>query len=279
MNKNLLIVSFMLALLFSVFTLKPAFAAGNGDGNHDTVIEQGQKVETVVVFGNDAVVKGTVNEGVIVIDGNLNIKSTADIHGVVLVIGGHVQQQAGAKVTEDVLSFAFGHGIKFGFLLAATLLAASWLARLALSLLFLILAFAAGLWLKDKLDPLQSTVRRTPGKLILIGAITSVLLTAVDLLLVISVIGIPVAAVLLILPFVFFCIGLAVTGRMTAEKLVGYQGRPPWRNLIYGLLLVVACINFPFLGGLLLLGLIWLSTGLMVIWIYEWARARKSIAK
>lgn len=276
MKNKKLIVSLMLALLLSCFTLKPVFAEDNVITNQNTDIEKGQEVETVLVFGHDAVIKGTVNEGVIVIDGNLDIQSSAHVHGLVLVVGGNIQQQPGAKVTQDVLSFAFGHGIKFGFLLAAILLVASWFARLAISLLFLILAVFAGWMLKDKLEPFESSIQRSPSKLLLIGAISSLLLTAIGLLLIVSVIGIPIAGVLLILPFIFFLIGLAAVGNQIGKRITGYEQRSPRMNLLYGSLIIVACMNFPFLGGLLILGLMWLSVGLMVLWLSEKVKSRKA---
>jgi hypothetical protein len=194
----------------------------------------------------------------------------------VLVIGGHIKQEPGAKVTDNVLSFAFGEGTSFGFLLAGVVLMASWLARLGFSLLFLILSVVAWLLLKERLEPFQASVRRSLWKLILIGAVTSVLLTAVTLLLVISVIGIPVAAVLFLLPFVFFFIGLAAIGQMIGENILWIKERPAWLNVLYGTVIVVAWINIPFLGGLLFIGLVWLFTGLMIVWLYERFHFRKN---
>lgn len=276
MRKKKWIASLMLALLVSCLTFKPVFAENNVVNDGSTVIQKGQHVETVLVFGHNAVVKGTVNEGVIVIDGNLDIRSSADIDGLVLVVGGDVTQQPGAKVTENVLSFAFGNGVKFGFLLAGILLVAIWFARLAISLLILILTVFAGWLLKDKLQPFEHSIQRSPGKLLLIGAIASVLLTALGLLLVISVIGIPIAGVMLILPFIFFFIGLAAAGNWIGKHILKQERRSPRKNLVYGTLIIVACINIPFLGGLLFLALIWVSVGLMVLWLNEKLRSRKA---
>lgn len=269
MNKIRAPLSFMLVLAISLFVLKPAFAAGDVIQNKNTMVEKGQHVETLVVFGHDAVVNGSVDDGVIVIDGNLSIQSSANINGLVLVLGGNIHQQAGANVTEDVMSFAFGHGIKFGFLLALILVVALWFARLALSLLFLILSAATGWLLKEKIKPFERSITENPIKLLIIGGLTSLILLAVESLLVISVIGIPVAIVLFVMPFVFFFIGLAAVSNQVGRFLAGHEKRTARKNLLLGVFLVVACINFPFLGGLLFLGLIWISLGLMVLWLNE----------
>lgn len=276
MKKTRVAISFLLALVISLMALKPALAAGDVVQSKNTTVEKGQHVDTLVVFGHNGVVKGTVNDGVIVIDGNLSIQSSANINGIVLVLGGNIHQQAGAKVTESVLSFAFGHGIKFGFLLALILVVALWLARLALSLLFLLFSYIAGWLLKEKLDPFEHSMTRNPVKLLIIGGLTSLILLAVESLLVVSVVGIPVAIVLFILPFVFFLIGLAAVSNQVGRFLAGYEIRTARKNLLFGTFLMIACINFPFLGGLLFLGLIWISLGLMVLWLNERFFRKKS---
>ena len=59
MNKLRVAVSIMLALFISLMVLKPAFAARDVVSNKNTMVEKGQHVDTLVVFGHDAVVKGT----------------------------------------------------------------------------------------------------------------------------------------------------------------------------------------------------------------------------
>ncbi|HET7615864.1 MAG TPA: hypothetical protein VFK27_02815, partial [Bacillales bacterium] len=230
----------------------------------------------VVVFGNNAVIKGTVAEGTIVIDGDLTITPSAKVHGLVLVIGGNVHQQAGAKVSHDVLTFSFGKEIDFGLLLAGVLVLSGWLVKLGLSLLFLILSVTAGMLLRRRQNYFIKPVIDSPGKLLLIGAITAVLFTAVELLLVISVIGIPVAVILLLLPFVFFFIGFSTLADMAGKKMVWRDDQPVWVRLFFGSFMIVAVMNIPLVGGLLFLGLIWFSLGLMILWVNEFIKKRRT---
>ncbi|HEX6922275.1 MAG TPA: hypothetical protein VF149_00500 [Bacillales bacterium] len=275
MKKGKIFVSLLIVMWSLIWTVKPAFAADNVIVGENTVIQPEQTVENVVMYGSNAVIKGTVQNAVIVINGDLDIKESAEIHGLVLVVGGNVEQAPGAKVTENVLAFTFGDHTNFGFLLAAVLLLTSWILRLAMSLLFVILSLAAGLIMKKKLDPFTHNVRRAPGKLIAIGAIASVLLAAIGILLVLSIVGIPVVVMLFILIFVFFFIGLGAVASIVGDHIAGHETRPAWLNLLYGSLSITAAVNFPFLGGLLGLGLIWLSIGLLVLSIYNRIRTKR----
>ena len=103
MKKAKLIFSLLSALLFLTLMVKPTSAFG-GDIIQDdhTTVAQGQTVDNVVVFGSDAVIKGTVKGSVVVIDGDLSIEKSAKIKDVVLVIGGQIKQEQGAKVTDEV---------------------------------------------------------------------------------------------------------------------------------------------------------------------------------
>lgn len=269
-------ISFFILILFSLLVVEPVLAFGkNVVESKETVVEQNQTVDNVVVFGSDAIIKGSVRGAVIVINGDLTIQKSAEIKGLVLAVGGQIDQQPGAKIRDEVLSFNFGHGRDNSFLIGGILLLASWTVALALSLLFVIFSVITGLVLRDNINKFITPIRRSTGKLIIIGAITNVLLTAISLLLFVSIIGIPVAVVLFFLPLVFFFIGLAAVSKIVGQQMTRQEPRPSWLSFLYGSAIVVACINFPFLGWLLFLGLVWLSTGLMAMWVVKKIKTRK----
>jgi hypothetical protein len=56
---------------------------------------------------------------------------------------------------------------------------------------------------------------------------------------------------------------------MIGEQFPFAQERQPWLNTVIGSALVVALLNFPLIGLFVLLGLHWLSLGLLTSWLWE----------
>lgn len=270
MRKGKVVFSLFIILFLASFIIRPTLAYG-GDIIHDdpTTVAKGQTVENVVVFGSDAVIKGKVTGAVIVIDGNLSIEKTAKINDVVLVVGGHIKQVQGAELDDDVLNFTFGNGASLGFILAGIVLLSSWALRLGFSLLCIIVVILTLLIMRNKTEVLNNVVKDKPIRTLLIGAVSSVLLLVIGGLLSVTIIGIPVALLLLILWLIFFFIGLTVVSRMVSRFIVGHDNRRPWLNGFFGALILVGFMNLPFLGWLLILGVTWISTAFMVLWVFR----------
>jgi len=78
----------------------------------DVRVEKNEKiVGSVVVFGGDAYIAGSVTEDVVVLGGDLIIEETADIRGSAVCFGGDIEKMAGAKIGEQEVSlgsFPFG---------------------------------------------------------------------------------------------------------------------------------------------------------------------------
>jgi hypothetical protein len=275
MRKGKLFFSLLILLVVMSFTIKPSYAFG-GDIIQDdhTTVAKGQTVDNVVVFGSDAVIKGTVKGSVVVINGNLSVEKTAKIKDVVLVIGGEMTQEQGAKVTDEVYDFAFGNGASLGFIVAGVLLLTDWGLRLGISLLLIIMAILTLLLMRNKTEILTKVVKERPIKTLLIGAITSVLLIVVGALLGVSIVGIPLALLLIILWMIFFFMGITVISQMISRFIVGHDKRKPWLNGFYGSLVFVGFMNLPFLGWLLILGVFWFSTAFMILWAFRKIRFR-----
>jgi len=266
MSKGKWITGFLLSLII-ICMGHPASAFG-GDliQNDRATVNKGQTVDNVVVFGNDATIKGHVRGSVIIIDGDLSIEKTAQIKDVVLVIGGDISQDKGAKVSDEVIDFKFGNGASLGFIIAGILLLTSWGLRLGFSLLFIVVVMITLLIMRNKTDNFERVVKERPLRVILIGAVSGVLLFVIGLLLSVTIIGIPVALLLFLFWLIFFFIGLSAASQMISRFIVRYEHRQPWLNGLFGALVLVGFINIPFLGCLLFIGILWLSTAYMTLW-------------
>lgn len=88
----------------------------------DIRVESGQTIGRFLVTGGDATVAGVVEKGVVVVDGNLFLTPGAHIKGVVVVLGGHVKREEGAKLEKPVLALAPGKAPVAGFVVLGLLL-------------------------------------------------------------------------------------------------------------------------------------------------------------
>ncbi|SFG39161.1 hypothetical protein SAMN05660649_01535 [Desulfotomaculum arcticum] len=273
---NRLILLIIITLLFFC-TAANAFAAEQSLIRHqDTVISEDQMVESVVVVGGDATVYGSVRDVVVVINGNLDIKKSSRIMGTVLVIGGNIRQEPGAHLTDNVLNISFDRATSNSLLLGGMLFIGVWFMRLVLSLLFTLLPFIIATISKHRLEPLVILVRRSPERLLLIGFVSSLLLTAIIALLAITVVGLPLVILLLLASLVIFLLGLASISLVVGEWLPG-NDRAPYLNTLGGSIIIISAINFPFLGSLLLLSLFWISLGIVILWYWENRKNNKGI--
>ena len=272
MLKNL--CKYLFCIIFLLLFPSGALAHGheyerNLFARHDTLIPEGQWVENVVVVGGDATVYGLVRDTVVVINGDLDIKKSAQVSGLVLVIGGKIVQEPGAQLTKSVLNINFDQAVLNSLILGVVLLTAAWFLKLAFSLLMIVLPVITAIIARHRIEPYKVLVRRSPWRLLIIGAAASMFITAIGALLSVTIIGIPIAIVLLIITILFFLLGMAAISIAAGEHLPLGTGRAQWITAAGGAIVLTAGINLPFFGSLLLIGLFWVSLGAVIMRLWE----------
>lgn len=271
MIKNFLRYLFLLSFLL----LLPSGALAHGnDGRdlfvrHDTLIPEGQNVENVVVVGGDTKIYGAVRDSVVVINGDLEIKKSAHISGLILVIGGRIIQEPGAQLKESVLNITFDEAFINSLVIGGGLLAAVWIVKLIFSLLLIILPIVTYAIARHRIEPYKALVRQSPWRLLIIGAASSIFIVALGVLLSVTIVGIPIALVLLIITILLFLVGITAISMVTGEQLPLGAGRSPWMTASGGAVAITAGTNLPFLGSLLLIGLFWLALGTVIMHLWE----------
>ncbi|PKR86213.1 polymer-forming cytoskeletal protein [Heyndrickxia camelliae] len=269
MKRFRVLLSFLLMMIISSLLLTPVLADEKNIINQkETIIPKNEKVENVIVLGNDATINGEVKVAVVVINGNLQINKTANIKGPVLVIGGQINQEIGAKVTEPIISLNLNNETKNSFILGGLLFLASWITRLAISILLLLITVIAGIATKHKWTSLPEGFQMKPGKIIITGFISSLALFALSVLLTILIIGIPIVILIIIGVLISLIAGLIFISGNLGNQFRIMEGRPKWLVLLAGTSLIVAAINFPLFGGIFLLMISWFSLGLSVSWLH-----------
>ncbi len=195
--------------------------------------------EVVAVFGNVRV-RGAVEGDVVAVMGSVDLGDSARVGGDVVAVGGMVHASPSAEIQGESVSIPFlGHPRW-----------APWLplAAGAISLvLFLVLGAIVAVLFPERLGRVAATVSRRTFLSLLLGAATFPVLPILVVLLVITVIGIPVALLLLFLYPV-----AALVGYIAACALIGarFRGRPVTEPpLLPSVLLGVAFVGVFFLAA------------------------------
>jgi hypothetical protein len=260
-----------MAIMFCtlLFTI-PTSAMAKGIFEHqDTVVPANQVVDDVVVVGADTTIWGTVNDSVIVFNGNLQLKASAKVNGFVLVVGGQIQQEEGAFIADEIINLSFDKATQNSLLIGGGLVIGTWLLQLAISIVLIVLPVLTVLIFKKRIDPFVDYARQASGRLFAIGFFSSLILIALTVLLLVTIIGIPVAIVLLIAVFLAFIIGLAALSRVVGEKIEGTLARSNWVISLTGSILLVSLMNIPLVGVIICLGILVFSIGILTIWMLE----------
>lgn len=170
------------ALLVFLLTVQ-AVAAANHDRDRerpdvfahaDIRIESHQHIERLLVSSANAVVAGTITEGVIIVDGTLTILPGAKIGGKIIILGGQLKNESGAALEQVLWVVPPAQSPFTGIVLAgltlffvACLIGMPYLLWL---LLHLASRFPAFLHLKDQLLAMR---RRWPALYIIITLVVS----------------------------------------------------------------------------------------------------------
>ncbi len=243
---------------------------------HATFIRNGQVIDDAFVLGHNVQVAGTVNEMIVVMDGNIRLLSTA-LTDVIVDLGGRVEFAPGAhanKLIHISLRTPFWNGALVGVVAVLFLWGGIFLVTVGLGLLAVAMAWGLRSDLQAPLQMLEQSVRRAGFA----GLLTSVLTLAISGLLGATLFGIPLAVVMAILYIGVGMVGLSVVavwvGRLFFRDKM--PDRPLWVYALAGVSLLIAFFNIPFIGGVLFFIMWMISVGVSMIWFWRfWILHRK----
>jgi hypothetical protein len=218
---------------------------------HGNLVRVGQSVvvsvdedvrgNVVVVFG-DCEVRGRVEGNVVTVGGGLNLRDEAEVSGTVVAVGGRLAADAGAE-TGDTVSLDWldgGAGAGVGRLLdhrvLTFVLTQSLFLMTLLAALVAVAASPAG-----RLAAVLARLRGDPARVFGVGAVLTLtaplVLAVLTALLIITVIGVPVALLLALGVAAVVVLALSATGVVVGEKL-GAAGRPAPLSVALGLVVL-----------------------------------------
>ena len=221
------------------------------------VIDEDERViADITLIGGDVTINGCVEGDVVVIGGDIFINSTGYVRGDAIAVGGKVRKEEGAKVTGSTISIRFpilmlARGSVFQVIEGIMLLV------MIVSIILSALSFSL---FPKPIDRIANKLSTRPDKSFLFGYIAYIGFFLAWLLLLVSVIGIPLAffgepvAILILMIFAYSAFNQVVGAKFF---MVNKTGKSFW----YGIL---ATTSLPFI--LLVLGFI---TDSLVLFIFN----------
>ncbi|MBI4670233.1 MAG: polymer-forming cytoskeletal protein [Chloroflexi bacterium] len=221
-------------------------------GCNVTVEKDGIVRGSITDFGGNISIAGTVQGSIATFGGDVILTETAVVEGDIATIGGNYQIAPGAVVRRSTSPLAppspprpfnpFTRTFNFGFDLLGGIVTA--LAFAALGALVVIIA-------PDATRRVGDAVQAKPVNTIGVGCLTALVLPILGILLIITLIGIPVAFLLGIAAWAAWIFGGIAIGLLAGEKILGafkVNNILPVVAVILGIIILMLIGQVPILG-------------------------------
>lgn len=227
------------------------------------VVEEGETVGDAVAVGGSVEVRGKVHDAVAV-GGDVHVSKSGEVRGDAVTVGGRLNVEPGGTVAGDRVEVGPGMipkrllGGLLGLGAAGAALGAVW-SIMGTIVLFIIL-FAFGLVLfalsPSRLQAVGNVLAARPIKSGLVGILAAIVATLLTALLAVSLIGIPLALLLVLGVMMASLFGLAALALRLGHAIPLWPAKNTALALAMGALAILIVCQIPWLGGFLL----WLAT-------------------
>lgn len=278
---NLMLTAFLTILFLSLAPLS-AFADTllTQMGGNAVVVPEGQVIQNVLAVNSDARVSGTVNDIVLVINGDIYLEPNSHVN-LVIDLGGNVHNLSREPAENGILQFSFTLELINQFLIAGAMVAGFWFIRLMGSMLSIIIFTCLGVLLKNYLSRFlrqsEELLSSSATRLFGIGAATSLVLVALMILLSFTVVGIPLALLIFVMSLFAVVFGLVPIMEYLGRNLLSSRisDLPSLTRLLIHAILFVAIVNLPLIGLLFFTGSGIMGLGLVLTQIWMQLKKRK----
>jgi len=271
MKRFRLLTAIVLTVIFVMMAPMSVFADTllTQMGGNPVVVPEGQIIENVLAVDSDARIGGTVSDIVLVINGDtyLGPKSQVDL---VINLGGSVYNSSQKPAGKGIFEFNFSLKLMNNFMLAGAMVAGFWFLRLIGSLLGIILLSCFGFLVRSYLSPYlrqsEELMTSSVARLFGIGTAGTLVFLALISLLSLSVIGIPLAIIILMVYVIAVIFGLIPIMDYLGMKWLSpnIASFPVLTSLLVEAVLFVALVNLPLLGYLVIAGSVILGLGIVL---------------
>lgn len=234
----------------------------------DVVIPQDAVVDNVVVIGGNVTIAGTVKNEVVVINGNLTLQKTAKLSERAFVIDGRIMQEEGAVVKKSFVNIRPDSANLMSFLFAGSMVLFLEFIKLAVGIFVVIIPPILAWGFQKKSSGFQMICERYFSKNIALGVLSSIAFLIVETLLIISIVGIPLAilfGVLFLVTIILGVSGLCMTIGVRIASNIGFIEKSIFIQTLCGSIAVALLINIPFAGIVVLLVAMLFGIGAVVM--------------
>lgn len=269
-----IILTLVLLLLFPGNASADELSSQFG-GTTPLTLPAGQTVESVLALSTDAHIAGTVQDIVLVINGDVYLEPTARID-LVIDIGGQVINPSNVTAKTGILRLSFTKKFMNELFLGLAMILGLWLVRLVISILGIVLLTGLGFLFRNRLKQEETLLKTYPLRLLSIGLAAFFIILGLIITLSLTVIGIPLAILILIIATGASLLGILPVLRhigkaILSEKILEYPTLTQW--FIFALLFV-SVLNLPLLGFIVLLGVLLMSLGIVTAATWGYLKKR-----
>jgi hypothetical protein len=250
---------FFIAIVLIIFPAAAVKAENVFKVGTDVTIEEGMKVNNVVVVGGQITVTGLVENNVVALGGSVVLTSKALVRGNVVCIGGVIARGSGAQVFGKMKEInssnisaiinSFFRGEPEGWSALFNIIS------LYFQGLIFILALLTAFILPRPLTAIKQSIQESKIKSFFWGLFATLMITPFFILLVISVAGIyliPVAFTALLMAFILgYIAAAALLGNIILTKIVHVSKNSLIVETILGLILLLLIGWMPYIGWLI----------------------------
>lgn len=263
-------ITFCLLVIFILLLTTPVWAATNiaNPANiiayQESLVPEGQTVNSVLLIGKDGVIAGTVNDEVIVIRGSVTIKSTARVFDRVFVIGGDIKQEPGAKVGKGVFNISTSNATTNSLILGFVTFLGIEIVKLIVSICAIFAVLIVVIIAPNIAEKSADKLRGGTLKSAVLGILALISFSLLIAALVSSVWGIPLALLIILLMLILLVIGFTGMGLVFGDIFRKGANLTAQSKLIMtciGSLMLVTMLNLPIVGVLWGLVVIILALG------------------
>lgn len=264
-----------LCLVLMTATVSPVLAATITGGNivnfADTEVSADTTLDTVIVMNGNATIAGKIKEDVVVVNGNAILTPTANIRERVIVLGGNLEAQPGAVIGKGVFHIGGNYPIASTLAAAGLIVLLLGFIKIVITITIIVIPIlVAWLW-KTKTQEASEIITQNPGKIIMTGLLGSLAIAALCVLLALTLIGIPVALILVLMALAVSVWGLGAVccafGRVLPLKAVPGE-RGTFMSTLYGAILLGLVFNVPFVGVVILKVCLIVAFGAVILGLF-----------
>jgi hypothetical protein len=234
----------------------------------DVVVPRDAVVDNVVVIGGNVTIAGTVKDEVVVINGDLTLQKTAQLSKRAFVIDGRIIQEEGAIVRKSFVNIRPDSANLSSLLFAGSMVLLLEFIKLAVGVFIVIIPPILVWSFQKKSNGLRMICERYFSKNIVLGVLSSFAFFIIETLLIISIVGIPLAillGVLFLVATILGVSGLCMTIGVRIAARIGFMEKPIFIQVLCGSTVLALIINIPFAGILVLLVAMLFGIGAVVM--------------